>query len=74
MAITDNRVTMKLIHDQQKDYLNIVMRPTTRSPLISSAANYVTPTRESDKKKFSYKEEFSDKKEFSNGYKNYACD
>ena len=44
----------------------MVIKPTTRQPIISSAAKYLPPVVESDK------DEFSDKEEFSDAYKHCA--
>jgi len=61
MEIADNKVSIKPRHDQQRIYIDMVTKPPTKQPIISSAANYLPPTVESDKKEFSDKEEFSDK-------------
>ena len=53
MEIADNKVSIKPRHDQQRIYLDMEMKPTTRQPIISTAANYVSPTVESHKEKFS---------------------
>jgi len=58
MEIADNKVSIKPRHNQQRTYLDMLIKPTARQSVISSSANYVPPTVESDKEEFSDKQEF----------------